>query len=172
MLTDFQFFSPTYSAVIIKSSVNFRYTLNKLIHYLQPGIQRVQALTDISHSAPCCHSNETRAPIANPPNSAQLEGTPYHSPTYIRVCAVVWECGEGQSHRQTDTLTDTQTALTTIGLHFAWATSLRLTWNVTKYYKISSLIVRDVHCRPILKHCQIVDVLTLYWPRTLHARSQ
>jgi len=28
----------------------------------------------------CCHSNETRAPIANPANSAQLEGTPYHSP--------------------------------------------------------------------------------------------
>jgi len=28
----------------------------------------------------CCHSNETRAPIANPPNSAQLEGTTYHSP--------------------------------------------------------------------------------------------
>jgi len=30
----------------------------------------------------CCHGNETGAPIAikNPPNSAQLEGTPYHSP--------------------------------------------------------------------------------------------
>jgi len=26
-----------------------------------------------------CHSNETRTPIANPPNSAQLEGNPYHS---------------------------------------------------------------------------------------------
>ena len=25
----------------------------------------------------CCHSNETRAPIAFTPNSAQLEGTPY-----------------------------------------------------------------------------------------------
>jgi len=24
----------------------------------------------------CCESNETRAPIANPFNSAQLEGTP------------------------------------------------------------------------------------------------
>jgi len=24
----------------------------------------------------CCYSNETRAPIANPPNSAQLDGTP------------------------------------------------------------------------------------------------
>jgi len=28
----------------------------------------------------CCHSNETRALISNPPNSAQLRGTPYHSP--------------------------------------------------------------------------------------------
>ena len=47
----------------------------------QPAIQRVQALADISHSALlCCHCNETRAPIANPPNSAQLEGTRYHSP--------------------------------------------------------------------------------------------
>jgi len=32
----------------------------------------------------CCHSNETRAPIANPPNSAQLEGSRYHPPSYIR----------------------------------------------------------------------------------------
>jgi len=28
----------------------------------------------------CCHSNETRAPIANPPNIVQLEGTPYQAP--------------------------------------------------------------------------------------------
>jgi len=44
--------------------------------------------------------NETRAPIANPPNSAQLEGTPYHSPSYIRIRAVTWECGEGQTYRR------------------------------------------------------------------------
>jgi len=59
----------------------------------------------------CCHSNETRAPIANPPNSAQL---PF--PSYIRVRAVVWECGEGQSDRHTDT----QTAVANI--YFASAT--------------------------------------------------
>jgi len=48
---------------------------------LQPGIERVQALADISYSALCCHSNETRAPIANPPNSAQLEAQhPYYFP--------------------------------------------------------------------------------------------
>ena len=34
--------------------------------------------------------NETRALTVNPPNSAQLEGTHYHSPSYIWVRAVVW----------------------------------------------------------------------------------
>jgi len=28
----------------------------------------------------CCHSNAARAPIANPPNNAQLGGIPYHYP--------------------------------------------------------------------------------------------
>ena len=42
---------------------------------MQPGIEWVQALADISRSALRFHSNETRAPIANPPNIAQLEGT-------------------------------------------------------------------------------------------------
>jgi len=42
----------------------------------------VQALADISCSTLCSrpYSNKTRTPIANPPNSAQLEGTPYNSP--------------------------------------------------------------------------------------------
>ena len=61
---------------------------------------RLQALADISRSALCCHSNETRAAIENPSNSAQLEGTPTIPPSYIRVCAVVWKCGKGQTHRQ------------------------------------------------------------------------
>jgi len=30
----------------------------------------------------CCHSNETRAPFANPPNSALLGSTPCHSPKW------------------------------------------------------------------------------------------
>jgi len=42
----------------------------------KPAIERVQALADISPSVLCCHSNETHAPIADLPNSAQLEGTP------------------------------------------------------------------------------------------------
>ena len=66
-----------------------------------------QAYSEYKHSlrfrfrrSLCCHSNETRVPIANPPNSAQLDGTPTILPTYIRVSAVVWECGEGQTHRR------------------------------------------------------------------------
>jgi len=50
--------------------------------HTKPGVERVQALADVSRSVLCCYSNGTRAPIANPPSSAQLEGTPYdsHSP--------------------------------------------------------------------------------------------
>ena len=59
------------------------------------------------------HSNATRTPIANPPNSAQLGGIPYHYPSYIRVRAVVWAYCRGQ--------TDTQTRVTTI--HFASSTT-------------------------------------------------
>jgi len=70
---------------------------------IKPGTQRVQALADISRSALCCHSNETHAPIANPPNRAQLESTLYTAPpTYICVHAVVWECGEVQTDRHTE----------------------------------------------------------------------
>jgi len=71
--------------------------------------ERVQALADISRSVLCCHGNETGAPIANPPNSAQLEGTPTIPPTYIRVC--MWACGEGQ--------TDTHRQMHVTNIHFA-----------------------------------------------------
>jgi len=44
---------------------------------MQPGIERVQALADISRSGyVVITTNETRGPSANAPNSAQLEGTP------------------------------------------------------------------------------------------------
>ena len=65
----------------------------------------------------CCHSNATRAPIANAPNSAQLGGASTVPPSYIRVRAVVWADGRGQTDRQTDT----QTRVTTI--HFASSTT-------------------------------------------------
>jgi len=57
----------------------------------------------------CCHSNETRAPITNLPNGAQLGGTPTIAPSYIRVCAVVWACGNGQTDTQRHTQAEIQT---------------------------------------------------------------
>ena len=66
----------------------------------------------ITAFALCCHSNATRALIANPPNSAQL-GDPLPRPRYIRVRAIVWAYGRGQTH--------TQTRVTTI--HFASSTT-------------------------------------------------
>ena len=68
----------------------------------------------------CCHSNATRAPIANLPNSAQLGGSLYHSPKlHPGSCSSVgvrpWT--DRQTHRQTDT----QTRVTTI--HFASSTT-------------------------------------------------
>jgi len=69
------------------------------------GIERVQHFT----FALCCHSNATRAPIANPPNSAQPGASPMTSSSYIRVCAIVWACGRGQADRRTHRQTDTQT---------------------------------------------------------------
>jgi len=81
---------------------------------LTPGTEWVQALADISNSAQYCHGNKTRAPIANQPNCAQLQGTPYHSPKLHLV-----PCSSVGMQRETDRHTDTQTAVTTI--HFASA---------------------------------------------------
>jgi len=50
----------------------------------------------------CCYSNKTRTPIANLPSSAQVDSTRTMPPSYIRVHAVVWECGDGQTDRHTD----------------------------------------------------------------------
>ena len=69
----------------------------------QLGTQRVQALANISCLALWCHSNATSAPTANPPNSAQLGGTPYHSPSYVWLRAVAWACSCRQTHRHTHT---------------------------------------------------------------------
>ena len=57
--------------------------INHMNLHTKPGIEQVQALTDISLLVLCCDSNETHALIANPPDSAQLEPTrhplPFHS---------------------------------------------------------------------------------------------
>ena len=73
------------------------------------------------------------APFANEPSSAQLEGTPYFPPSYTRVHAVMWECGEGQ--------TDTQTGAQTHRRPWPIYISLRLclTRNVIRSYSIVSL---------------------------------
>jgi len=47
----------------------------------------------------CCYSNETRAPIANLPNSAQLGAPLAIPPSYIRARAVACTCGSGQTDR-------------------------------------------------------------------------
>jgi len=54
-------------------------TLGAVADTLQQNNQaqsECRALAGISRSVLCCHGNETRAPIANPPNSAKPEGTP------------------------------------------------------------------------------------------------
>jgi len=77
----------------------------------------------------CCHSNATRAPIANPPNSAQLGGSLYHAPKlHPGPCSI----SVGVRPR-TDTHRDRQTH------RRAWPQyilrRLRLTQNVTVYWK-------------------------------------
>ena len=53
----------------------------------------------------CCHSNATGAPIANPPNSAQLGGSLYHAPKlHPGLCSSVRV--RPRTDRQTDRHTD------------------------------------------------------------------
>jgi len=67
----------------------------------------------------CCHSNKTGAPIENLPNSAQLEGTPYHSPKLH-----VGPCSSVHMQRGTDRQTHRRAWLIYISCH------LRFTQNV------------------------------------------
>jgi len=64
----------------------------------------------------CYHSNVTRAPIANPPNSAQLGERPYHSPKLHP-----GPCSSVGMRPRTDKHTDRKTCVTTI--HFASSTT-------------------------------------------------
>jgi len=55
----------------------------------------------------CCHGNETRAPITNLPNSAQLEGTAYHfRKLHPRPCSSA--CGRGQTVTNTFRVIDSR----------------------------------------------------------------
>jgi len=75
----------------------------------QPAVRTMSSYRGMDASlelgfALSCHSNATRAPIANPPNSAQLGGSLYHAPKlHPGPCSSV-----GVSPR-TDTHTDRQT---------------------------------------------------------------
>jgi len=63
---------------------------HNVIH--KTGIRHIGSISTRWHFAfgLRCHSNETRPPIANPPNNAQPRGTPTTPPSYIWVPAVVW----------------------------------------------------------------------------------
>ena len=70
---------------------------------VQPGTDRLQALADISRSGCVVSSNETRASIANPPNSARLGSTAYHSPKlHPGPCSIVgvMRGTDRQTHRR------------------------------------------------------------------------
>ena len=74
--------SPSLGSLLSQKLRELDFTVTQYTN-TQPGVKQAQALadiSDISRSALCCRSNETRASIANPPNSPQLEGTAYHSP--------------------------------------------------------------------------------------------
>ena len=80
----------------------------------QPAVRTMSSYRGMDASlelgfALCCHSNATRAPIENPPNSAQLGTASTMAPSYIRVRAVVSAYGRGQTDRQTHTHTHTDT---------------------------------------------------------------
>jgi len=77
-------------------------------HYILTSLDGRKLVTRF---ALCCHSNATRAPIANPPNSAQPGGSPYHSPKlHPGPCNNVgirpWTDTHTQTHTQTHTHTD------------------------------------------------------------------
>ena len=64
--------------------------------------QRVHTLCKLNFAL-CCHSNATRAPIANPPNSAQLEGSLYHAPKlHAGPCSSVGVWPQTDTHTHTD----------------------------------------------------------------------
>jgi len=138
----------------------------------------------------CCYSNGTSAPIANPPNTAQLEGTTYHSPKLHP-----GPCSSVRMQRGTDrhTYTDTQTVVTNI--HFTSAMPHKVTqshWVILKVtLAVSNLfnvqtwgnivhINCDVHTKSymvcyfncciktegLLKVIQAVKVLTLSDPQS------
>jgi len=110
----FSFRSPTNSVKALKVSFSQWHVLAQSRY---PALKRNRHRVSTSTRWPfafalCCHNNENRAPIANLPNSAQLEGILYHSSNLHPGphSSVGMQRG-----------TDRQTAMTTI--HFASSTT-------------------------------------------------
>jgi len=106
-------------------------------------VERVQALADISRSVLCCHSNETRARIANPLNSAHL-----HEYTALPTIPKLYPgtCSSVGMRLRTDTQTDTETRVITI--HFASSTTHAKYNNVTAdLMLLLSIVFEKRYCR-------------------------
>ena len=99
----------------------------------------------------CCHSNDTRVPITNQPNSTQLGSTPTIPQRYIQVHAVVWKCGEGQ----TDTQTNRRPWPTYISLRLCFTRNVISDENVIQKWKCIDAVVvyvdRKMRTTPL--HC-------------------
>jgi len=97
---------------ILQQKINTRHRASTSTYSLTSRVRRYAVNACHVHRLPiraalCCHSNETRAPIANPPNSAQL-GVP---PTIPKVTSrSVQKCG----HAASDRYTDRQMSVTTV----------------------------------------------------------
>jgi len=83
----------------------------------------------------CCHGNATDAPIANPPNSAQLGSSLYHAAKLH-----LGPCSSVGVRPRTDRQTDTQTRVTTI--HFASSTTHAKCNNILVHPKLISISIR------------------------------
>ena len=68
----------------------------------KPDTECVQALTDVSRSALCYHGNESVHRLQIRPIMHKQTAPPTIPPSYIRVRAVMWECGEEQTDRHSD----------------------------------------------------------------------
>ena len=70
---------------------------------MEPGIERVQALPDISHWSYVVTVMKPMHRLQICPIMHHNGAPPTIPPSYMRVRAVVWECGEGQTHTERQT---------------------------------------------------------------------
>ena len=104
----------------------------RLRHLLVINQQRACTLRKLGFAL-YCHSNATGAPIENLPNSAQLGGSSTTPPSYIRVRAVKWAYGRGQTHRQTDTYTHRHTDARDHNTFCVVYDSRKMSWCITLF---------------------------------------